>query len=155
MLKKFIIIFLFLNLVSHCGFAPLHSNKFSEKFSISNVSFQGNKEINNYLKVNLKQFQDRNYKNEFELDINTKLSKDILAKDLSAKITNYKLRSTSVIQISSNGQLIKEIEVSQNKNIENYDDKYEEIKKEINIIQNFASRITEEIITEISILNDN
>ena len=108
----------------------MHSNKFSEKFSISNVSFQGNKEINNYVKVNLKQFQDRNYKNEFELDINTKLSKDILAKDLSAKITNYKLRSTSVIQISSNGQLIREIEVLQSKNIENYDDKYEEIKKE-------------------------
>ena len=155
MLKKFIIILLFLNLVSHCGFSPLHSNKFNQKFYISNVTFQGNKEINNYLKVNLKQFQNKNYENEFELNIDTKLKKEILAKDLTAKITKYKLTSTSIIQISSNGQLIKEIKISQNKNIDNYDDKYEERKNEKNIKQNFALKIIEEIITEISILNDN
>ena len=155
MIKKIVLIFIFLNLLSHCGFTPIHSNKFNEKFTVGKISYLGNKEINNYLKVNFKQFQNKNYGNEFELNIDTKLNKDILAKDLTAKITKYKLTSISVIQINSDGKLIKEIRVIQDKNIDNYDDKYEERKNEKNIIQNFASKISSEIITELSILNDN
>ena len=155
MLKKFILLIVFLSLLSNCGFTPLHSNKLNEKFSIGIISYEGNKEINNYLKVNLKQFQNKNYVNKFELNINTTLKKNILAKDKTAKITNYKLTSTSIIQVNYNGELIKEIKVLQDKNINNYEDKYEERKNEKNIMQNFASKITREIITEISILNDN
>ena len=155
MLKKFILLLISITLLSHCGFTPIHSNKINKNFSIEALSFTGDKTINNYIKVNLKQFENNNSEKKFKLKINTKYKKDTLAKDKTAKITNFKLSSVSTIQINFNGNDIKEINISQNKNMDNYDDKFEERKNERNIKQNFASAITRQIITEISILNDN
>ena len=155
MFKKFILILSSLILLSHCGFTPIHSNKVNENFSIEVVSFKGDRTINNYLRVNLKQFENYNSEKKYKLDINTKFSKNTLAKDKTAKITSFKLTSISIIQIKSDGKTIKQIKISQSKNMNNYDDKFEERKNETNIKQNFASSISKQILTEISILNDN
>ncbi len=155
MFRKIILLITCITFLSGCGFTPLHSNKTNENFSISKISFEGDRSINNYLKVNLRQFQNNNSEKKFELKINTKYEKNTLAKDKKAKITNFKLSSTSLIKINLNGKLIKEIKIYQDKNMNNNDDKFEEQKIEKNIKQNFASKITRELITEISILNDN
>ena len=152
--KTFLFLVLF-GLITHCGFTPLHSNKNYKNFSIKTMNFQGERVINNYIRVGLKQYQNNNFGNGYDIIINTTFEKNILAKDKAAKITSYKLISTSIIQIDQNGQLIKKFEISQNKNMDNYDDKFEERKVERNIKQNFATKIKRDLITQISALNDN
>ena len=83
------------------------------------MSFTGDKTINNFIKINLKQFENNNSEKKFKLKINTKYKKDTLAKDKTAKITNFKLSSISTIQINFNGNEIKKIKISQNKNMDN------------------------------------
>ena len=154
MIRKLLLLLSILGLLTHCGFTPIHLNK-NNNFSISTISFKGDKTINNYLKVNLNQFQNNNFDKKFDLEINTTYKKNILAKDKTAKISSYKLSSYSIIKVNSKGKLIKEIKVSETKNMNNIDDKFEEQKKENNIKQNFASTMYKRIITEISMLNDN
>ena len=154
MIKKFLLILSLLSLLTHCGFTPIHLNK-NNNFSISSISFEGDKRVNNYLKVNLNQFQNNNFDKKFELKINTIYKKDVLAKDKTAKITSYKLTSSSTIKVSSKGKIIKEFKITDTKNMNNIDDKFEEQKKENNIKQNFASTMYRRIVTEISMLDDN
>ena len=144
-----------LGLLSHCGFTPLYSNKSISNFSINSTSFEGDKTINNYLKINLNQLENNKFEKKFDLSITTDYQKDILSKDKTAKITNFKLSCTSTIMINLNGQLIKEIKIAESRNMNNIDDEFEEQNKERNIKQNFASSISRKLITEISILNDN
>ena len=155
MFKKIILIFACLGLLYGCGFTPLHSNKSNNNFSIEKLSFVGDKTINNYLQVSLKQFQNNSAKNKFEIQVDTKYEKNTLAKDKTAKITNFKLSSSTIIQISLEDVIIKEMKIYQDKDMDNNDDKFEEQKIERNIKQNFASSITRQLITELSILNDN
>lgn len=155
MLRKIFLLVTILGLFTHCGFTPLYSNKSISNFSINSTSFGGDKTINNYLKMNLNQFENNEFEKKFDLSIETDYQKDILSKDKTAKITNFKLSCTSTIMISLNGQLIKEIKISESRNMNNIDDEFEEQNKERNIKQNFASSISRKLITEISILNDN
>lgn len=152
--RTFLILVLF-SLITSCGFSPLYSNKSNKNFSIKTIGFQGDKTINNYVKLGLKQYQNNNFDNGYDIIIDTKFSKNILAKDKTAKITSYKLINSSTIQINQNGGLIKKIEISQNNNMNSYDDKFEERKVERNIKQNFATKILRDLIGQMSILNDN
>lgn len=155
MLRKIFLLMTIIGLLSHCGFTPLYSNKSISNFSINSTSFEGDKTINNYLKINLNQLENNKFEKKFDLTITTDYQKDILSKDKTAKITNFKLSCTSTIIINLNGQLIKEIKISESRNMNNIDDEFEEQNKERNIKQNFASSISRKLITEISILNDN
>ncbi len=155
MYKKLTLLIILASLLSHCGFTPLHSNKKNVNFSIGNVSLEGDRAINNYLKSNLKQFQRNNSQKKFDIKSNTKFTKKILSKDKTAKITDYELSSNSVIQIIFRDKVIKEIIIIERKNMNNMNDKLEEQKYERVIKQNFASSIINKLIIELSLINDN
>ena len=155
MYKKLTLLIIITILLSHCGFTPLHSNKKSINFSIENIFLEGDRTINNYLKSNLKQLQGKDSQKQYNIKSNTKFTKKILSKDKTAKITDYELSSNSVIQIIFRDKVIKEIIIIERKNMNNMNDKLEEQKYERVIKQNFASSITNKLITEISLINDN
>ena len=155
MYKNLTLLIIITSLLSHCGFTPLHSNKKSINFSIENIFLEGDRTINNYLKSNLKQLQGKDSQKQYNIKSNTKFTKKILSKDKTAKITDYELSSNSVIQIISRDKVIKEIIIIERKNMNNMNDKLEEQKYERVIKQNFASSITNKLITEISLINDN
>ena len=79
---------------------------------------------------------------------------DIL-KDKTANISKYELSVDAVIQIISNEKIIKELKIKEKKIIDNIDDDFEEQKNERVAKQNFASSISNKLLTELSILNDN
>ena len=155
MYKKLTLLIILVNLLSHCGFTPLHSNKKNVNFSIGNVSLEGDRAINNYLKSNLKQFQRNNSQKKFDIKSNTKFTKKILSKDKTAKITDYELSSNTVIQIVLSDKIVKEVVIIEKKNMNNMNDKLEEQKYERVIKQNFASSIINKLIIELSLINDN
>ena len=51
MIKKIILVMFIFSFSSHCGFTPLYSNKSEVNFSIISIELEGDKTINNYLKI--------------------------------------------------------------------------------------------------------
>ena len=157
MLKKFFLLILASSMLLQCGYSPMYSIKNGEikNISINQINFSGDKTINNYIKTNFSRYQNVNNGKTFDLKIETKFYKEILSKDKTAKTTDYKLSSTAIIEVSSSGNFIKNLVISEEKNMSNMSDKFEEQKYQRNIKNNFASSISNKIIMELSLLNDN
>ena len=155
MIKKFIILFISFNLISHCGFTPLYSDKSDVNFTITSIEFNGDKEINNYLKNNLIKFTNNKSEKKYVIKINSIYSKNILSKNKAAETTNFELSTNINFQILSNSKILKKFKISEKKIMDNIDDDFEEQKNEKIAKQNFASSMASKLITEISILNDN
>ena len=157
MFKKLIIIIISTNFLLQCGFTPMYSGKNGNinNVSINEIYFIGDKIINNGIETNLIRYKNSKNEKPFNIKIDTKFSKETLTKDKTAKVTDYKLSSVTIFEISSQDQFIKRIIISEEKNMNNMSDKFEEQKYERSIKQNFASSISSKIITELSLLNDN
>lgn len=155
MIRKISLIIIIFNLLVHCGFTPIHSNKNNSNFSIENIKFEGDNKINSYLKAYLKKYQNSKYERKFTINVNTKYNKKILTKSKAAKILSYQLTVDTNFQISSDGVIIKTLSLSEKQNMDNISDNFEEQKKENIIKQNFSSSIYRSLIRELTILNDN
>ena len=155
MIKKFLILIISFNLISHCGFTPLYSNKSDVNFSITSIEFKGDKEINNYLKNSLNKFTNNESEKKYTIKINSNYSKNVLSKNKAAETTNFELSTNTTFQILSNNKILKEFKISEKKIMDNIDDDFEEQKNEKIAKQNFASSMINKLVTEISILNDN
>ena len=155
MIKKFIFFIIIFNFFTNCGFTPIYSNNTNLNFSISSIKFEGDKVINNFLKTNLSKFRNNKYDKKFTIEVKTTYNKNILSKDKSAKITNYELTSETLFQISSNGKEIKNLIINEKKIMDNINDDFEEQKNERTHKQNFASSLSNKLLSELSMLNDN
>ena len=155
MLKKIISILIVFNLMSHCGFSPIHSNNKNANFSISSIELEGERILNNYLKTYLSKFQDDKHNKKFKIKIISNYKKLIYSKDKAANTKNYELSAEAKIKIIAEEKVLKEITVVEKKIIDKNDDNFEEQKEERITKQNFASSISNKIIMELSILNDN
>ena len=152
--KKILILLIFINLVTHCGFTPIYLKKTNVEFSITKIKFSGDKTINRYIKSNLSNFINEDHTKKFQIEVNTKYEKNIVSKDKSAKITDYQLISTTFFKVSYNN-LVKTFTISEKKNMNNINDKFEEKKYERTIKQNFASTTSNKLLSELTLLNDN
>ena len=154
MYKKFILLFIIFNFISHCGFTPLYSKKSNMNFSIETLEFNGDRTINNFLKINLNQYINDKHNKKFKIKIETIFNKRVLSKDKTANITNYELLSNSTITIKDAEKLIKEFKITEKKIVDDIDDNFEEQKNERITKQTFALSITNKLLTELSMLND-
>ena len=111
-------------------------------FSIESNDLKGDRSINNFLKINLSQYQNDQYNKKFKIVIQTTFNKQILSKDKAANTTNYELSSNSIIKISLSEKLIKELTIAEKKIVDDIDDNFEEQKNERITKQTFASSIT-------------
>ena len=92
---------------------------------------------------------------KYTIKINSNYSKNVLSKNKAAETTNFELSTNTTFQILSNNKILKEFKISEKKIMDNIDDDFEEQKNEKIAKQNFASSMTNKLVTEISILNDN
>ena len=155
MIKKIILLLIFFTSISHCGFTPLYSNKTNINFTISSMQFEGDRTINNFLKTNLKQYQKSNYEKKFDIIVISEYDKVVLSKDKTANTTSYQLSSNTTLKINTNNKTIKELIITENKIMNNINDDFQEQKDEKTHKQNFASSISNKLLTELSMLNDN
>tara|TARA_Y100000741_G_scaffold272605_1_gene212715 strand:- start:87 stop:551 length:465 start_codon:yes stop_codon:yes gene_type:complete len=152
--KKILVLLIFINLLAHCGFTPLHLEKSNIDFSITSIKFNGDKTINRYLRSNLNNFINEDHTKQFQIEVSTKYEKNIISKDKTAKTTDYQLISTTFFKVSFNN-LVKTFSISEKKSMNNINDKFEEQKYERTIKQNFASTTYNKLISELALLNDN
>ena len=146
MIKKFTTV-IALIILTGCGFTPMHSKKNNTNFSIEQINFSGERELNNFLKVGLSRYKSSSDK-KFFIDVESEFSKIILTKDKTGKITNYEL----IANVTFNFESIKKIEYSEKKIVENLNDNFEQTKKERSVKQIFATSMINKLINQLSII---
>tara|TARA_E500000178_G_scaffold106718_1_gene106443 strand:- start:7 stop:456 length:450 start_codon:yes stop_codon:yes gene_type:complete len=148
MIKKNIIIVCLILFLNSCGFTPIYLKKNDIKFSIEQVNYSGDRDLNNFLKINLDQYKNEKIDNKISIDAKSTYKKIILSKDGTGEVTNYQLEAEVIFLIKSNN---KEIKITEKKIIDSMSDKFEEARYERSIKQNFASSITNKLISELII----
>ena len=142
------IFIIFLFFIYSCGYTSVYKNIKDQKFQIRITEMQGDKEMNNLIKNEIKLYSNRNSLNIFDLAVNTNYSKRVLVKDNAAKITDYELSTSSTITIYFN-EKNKKVSFNEIINISNQTDTFDQDMYERDIKKNFASSIREKLILEI------
>ena len=145
---KNIIFIIFLFFIYSCGYTSAYKNIKDKDFQIRITEMQGDKEMNNLIKNEIKLYSNRNSLNIFDLAVNTNYSKRVLVKDNAAKITDYELSTSSTITIYYN-EKNKKVSFNEIINISNQTDTFDQDMYERDIKKNFASSIREKLISEI------
>ena len=147
-MKNNIIILTLIFLLCSCGFTPIYQNNTQANFSIEQVTYTGDRELNNFLKSNLNQYKDEKIENKIYIDANSSFKKIILSKNKVGEVTNYQLEAEVIILIKPSN---KKIKISEKKIMESKEDKFEEARYERTIKQNFASSISNKLVSELII----
>lgn len=143
--KKILSIFVFLFLTS-CGFTPIYLNN-NTNFSIEQVDFTGDRQLNNFLRINLNRFKNKESNNKINIKVRSEYEKIILSKDSTGEASNYQIEAKVIFFISQSNT---KIQITEKKIMESMSDKFEEVKYEKSIKQNFADSITNKLALELS-----
>ena len=146
MIKKNIILISLIFFLTNCGFTPIYLKNNNVNFSIEQVSYKGDRELNNFLKTNLNKYKNEKSENKVYVDAESKYEKTILTKDGAGEVTNYQLRAEVIFLIKSTNKKIKIVEKAVMKSMS---DKFEEESNETSIKENFASSISYKFTSEL------
>ena len=148
MIKKNISLIFLIFFLTNCGFTPVYLKNTNINYSIEQVDYTGDRELNNFLKSNLNKYKNEKIDKKIFIEINSIYKKNILTKDGTGKITSYELEAVVIFLIQP---LNKEIQVIEKKIMNSMDDKFEETRQERIIKQSFVSSISNKLISEINI----
>ena len=148
MLKKNIINIFLIFFLTNCGFTPIYLKNNNINFSIEQVEYTGDRDFNNFLKIDLDRYKDGKDNNKIFLNVNSKYEKIILSKDNTGKITSYQLGIEVIFIVKPTN---KKIRISEKKIVDSRDDKFEEARYEKTVKQSFAYSISNKLISELGI----
>ena len=146
MVKKNIILLSLILLLNSCGFSPIYLKNNDVNFSIQQINFIGDRELNNFLKIDLNRYKNDKTNNKIFIEAKSDYKKIILSKDGTGEVTNYQLEAEVIFLIKSTNRKIK---ITERKIINSIDDKFEETKYERSIKQSFALSISNKLISEL------
>jgi len=141
-MKKNILLIFLIFFLSSCGFSPIYLKNTNVNFSIEQVNYTGDRELNNFLKTNLDQYKNKKNNNKIYIEANSVYEKTILIKNKAGEITNYQLEVEVLFLIKPSN---KKIKITEKKIMDSMDDKFEEARYERSIKQNFASSISNKL----------
>ena len=146
MMKKNILVISLIFFLVNCGFTPIYLKNTDINFSIEQVNYTGDKELNNFLKTNLDQYKNKKIDNKIYIQADSIYKKIVLSKDGAGEVTNYQLEAEVIFLIKP---LNKTIKITEKKIMDSMDDKFEEARTERTIKQSFASSISKKLSLEI------
>ena len=147
MIKKFTFLLIIIFVTTNCGFTPIYSNKNINNLSIESLSFDGDRTLNNYLKSNLTRYKNSNSPKKISLKIITDYQKIILSKDSTGTVNKYELTARATFTIMPNNQTIV---FTQEKIMDNMDNKADEKRFENSTKQTFANVMVNKLILELA-----
>ena len=148
MIKKNVIILSIIFFLTNCGFSPIYLKNENRNFSIEKVIYTGDRELNNFLKSNLKNYKNEESNNKFFIEVKSEYTKVVLTKNTAGEVTNYQLEARVIFLIKP---INKEISITEKKIMDSMDDKFEEARYERTIKQNFAYSISDKLSSELII----
>ena len=137
MIKKNILLIFLIFILSSCGFTPINQKNKNLNFSIEQVNYTGDRDINNYLKIYINQFKNEKIENKFFVEANSTYKKIILSKDGAGQVTNYQLEAEVIFLIKPTN---KKIKITEKKIMDSMSDKFEEARFEKTIKQNLKKK---------------
>ena len=146
MIKKNTLYIILIFFLTSCGFTPIYLKNTNVNFSIEQVTYEGDRDLNNFLKTNLSQYKNKNASNKIDIEVNSVYRKVILSKDGTGEVTNYQLEAEVIFLIKPSN---KEIRMTEKKIMDSMSDKLEEDRYERTIKQNFASSISNKLSLEL------
>jgi hypothetical protein len=147
MIKKNIIYISLIFFLTNCGFTPIYLKNTNVNFSIEQITYEGDRDLNNFLKTNLNQYKNKDA-NKIDIEVNSIYRKVILSKDGTGEVANYQLEAEVLFLIKPSN---KKIKITEKKIMDSMDDKFEEARYERTIKQNFASSISNKLSLELII----
>lgn len=148
MVKKNIILFIILTLLSSCGYTPIYKNITNNKLYIEVGNLEGDELINSIIFNNLNRYKNRDSNKKFILDIRTTSEKIVIAKDASGKTSNYQVNIITQIEIKSS--LGTKIMIMKDEfKINNNATAFENLNYERSLKRNIASSFSEKIILDL------
>ena len=150
MYKKFIILTALFIMLNNCGYVPLYLGS-NSKFSVQIIKQNGDRDINNLLKSNLKRFSNKSEatKVNYELIINSLYAKNIIAKNAKGKSTDYQLRIDVNFKINTEGKT-KIVNFTETFNMKGQDNNFDEKEYESIIKKNMVNTIVQKLILQLN-----
>ena len=148
MIKKKILYISLIFFLTNCGFTPIYLKNTNVNFSIEQVTYEGDRDLNNFLKTNLNHYKNQNVDNKITIEVDSIYRKVILSKDGTGEVANYQLEAEVLFLIKPSN---KKIKITEKKIMDSMDDKFEEARYERTIKQNFASSISNKLSLELII----
>ena len=151
-MEKRIFTFILLLFLSSCGYEAIHSKKNKENydFSISELKFIGDRDVNLKIKERLNNYTLIKKDKDFTLKISSSLEKLILVKNDAGDATNFKTKITVNIDIFNDTKFISNIVIIESFNYNNNNNKFELKSYEKEIKNNLANTISEKLIFKLS-----
>ena len=151
MLKKTLILLL-LVFLSSCGYKSIYSKKnlVETEFSISKLTFDGNRDINLKIKEKLKNYMSNEKGENFILKIYTTSDKTISSKNISGDATSYKNTVTVNVEALMGNKLENNFTVQESFKYNNASNKFDLKRYEKKIKINLSETITDNIVFKLS-----
>ena len=146
------IILLLLLLLSSCGYEAIYSKKNSSNyiFSVSDLSFVGDKTINLKIKEKLNNYTQGKKDKDFILRISSTSKKITLAKDTAGDATSFKNSISISVEVLMNDKFKSNFIILESFNYNNISNKFNLKKYEKEIKNNLAETATDKLIFKLS-----
>ena len=148
--RKIILFFLFL--LSSCGYEAIYSKKNSVNyiFSVSELSFVGEKIVNQKIKQKLNNYTQNKKDKDFILRISSTSERIILAKNITGDATSFKNTISINIKVLMNNKFKTNFIITESFNYNNISNKFNLKKYEEEIKNNLAEAATDKLIFKLS-----
>lgn len=146
MLKKILIIVIFSISLQGCGFSPIYKDFSNQNLNIKILELSGDRETFNLIQTKLKKFSVNSDSEVFKIRVNTKYTKETIAKDSSGQTTDYRSKIVSNFQINYKDKT-KNIRLSESFDFKKINDQFEELKYEKTIKNNMTDIIVQKLIS--------
>ena len=146
------IILLLLLLLSSCGYEAIHSKKNSANydFSISELSFAGDRKVNIKIKEKLNNYSQSKKDKDFILRISSTSEKIILAKNTAGDATDFKNIISINVEVLTNNKLKNNFIILESFSYNNISNKFNLKKYEEEIKNNLAETASDKLIFKLS-----
>ena len=146
------IILLLLLLLSSCGYEAIYSKKNSSNyvFSVSDLSFVGDKTVNLKIKERLNNYAQGKKDKDFILRISSTSEKITLAKNNAGDATSFKNSISINVEVLMNNKFKSNFIILESFNYNNISNKFNLKKYEKEIKNNLAETATDKLIFKLS-----
>ena len=146
------IILLLLLLLSSCGYEAIHSkkNSVSYDFSISELSFVGDRTVNLKIKEKLNNYAQTKKNKDFILRISSTSEKITLAKNAVGDATSFKNSVSINVEVLMNNKFKSNFIILESFNYNNISNKFNLKKYEEEIKNNLAETASDKLIFKLS-----
>ena len=151
---KNLIVIILLSFLYGCGYTSIYKDQKSREIFISVINTDGDTVINNYLKNQLNILSNKESVNIFNISFVSKYERTTIAKDSAGVATDYRLGAEIEFNINKNG-VSKIIIFTENINIKNEGENFEQRNYENSIKRNFVLSIKNKLVTYLNNFDDN